>query len=109
MFYTLRMRVSWIDEQLSKRGLPRRALADAVPGLTESKLSLVFKGERKLSADEADAIRKFFGYHLPDEPKDVLSQKIEDSLAQLGEHQRQNVVLYLEALLGEAPERQQAS
>lgn len=100
--------MEWIDRQLEERGLPRRALAEAIPTFTETKLSLVMSGKRKLSADEADAIRRFFGYRLPDDPPVTAFDRIEDQLAKLDEGQRHAVVLYLEALTGAGAEPQKA-
>jgi DNA-binding transcriptional regulator YdaS (Cro superfamily) len=97
------MRVQWIDEELAARDMPRRRLAEAIPGLTETKLSLVMSGRRKLSADEADAIRRFFGYVLPDDPADPLTTEIHKRLAKLGAGQRHAVALYLAALAGDDP------
>ena len=94
------MRLEWIDEQLKKRKLPRRALAFAIPGMTEAKLSLVMSGTRKLSSTEADNIRRFFGYRLPDDPITTLADKVQASLSALDDDQLQTVVLYLEALTG---------
>lgn len=95
--------MQWIDEELRARDMPRRRLAEAIPGMTETKLSLVMSGRRKLSADEADAIRRFFGYRLPDDPKDPLTAEIDKHLAKLRDHQRRAVVLYLAALAGDDP------
>ena len=100
--------MEWIDEQLQRRGLNRRELADAV-GLTEAQMSKVMNQHRKLSADEADAIRRFFGYRLPDDPPGSDLDLIQDHLARLGAPQRRSVVLYLEALAGVVQERAQAS
>lgn len=36
-------------------------------GLTDAKISLVMKGGRQLKADEADKIRRFFGFQLPED------------------------------------------
>lgn len=52
---------------MAERQMPRRALSQAVPHLTEQKISNVFAGRRKLSAEELDTIRRFFGYRLPEE------------------------------------------
>lgn len=109
MIYNNRMRLDWIDEQLQARGMTRRALADAIPTLTESKLSLTMKGERKLSAVEADNIRRFFGYRLPDDLPRGMTDLIHDQLAMLGDDQKRAVALYLEALMGSGQSRQQAS
>ena len=109
MTYNNRMRLEWIDEQLQLRGLTRRALADAIPTLTESKLSLTMKGERKLTAVEADNIRRFFGYRLPDDPPRSISDALQDQLAMLGDDQLRIVALYLEALTGNAPSQREES
>lgn len=101
--------MKWIDEELAKRGLPRRTLEGVVPGFTEQKLSLVMSGRRKLTAEEADAIRRFFGYRLPDDPPTSLAESIHDQLTQLGDAQLRAVVLYLEALTGTDAEHQRAS
>ena len=103
------MRLEWIDEQLEARGLPRRALVDAIPGMTESKMSLTMKGDRKLTAAEADNIRRFFGYRLPDDPPQDEADVIYDHLARLGAQQKRAVVLYLEALVGASPKQNRAS
>jgi len=59
--------MQWIDEQLKERGMNRRQLAEAI-GFTESQMSKTMAGTRQLSAQEADAIRRLFGYRLPDDP-----------------------------------------
>lgn len=100
--------MQWIDDQLTQRDMPRRALAEAIPGMTETKLSLVMSGRRKLSADEADAIRRFFGYRLPDDPPRSDIDVVHDRIATLDASQIRAVTLYLEALAGTSAERQSA-
>lgn len=101
--------MQWIDEQLEKRGWPRRKLVEAAPSLTETKISLVMSGSRRLTADEADAIRRFFGYRLPDDPPSSIADEIQDKLSLLGDSQIRAVALYLEALMGADSQHQQAS
>ena len=101
--------MEWIDEQLALHNKPRRALAEAVPGMTETKLSLVMSGSRRLSAAEADAIQKFFGYPLVDDPEDPVGAKIFDLIAKLGDGQKRAVALYLEALSDDGRPRPRAS
>lgn len=60
------MRLEWIKEQLDLRGVSQRELGAAI-GLTEQKMSHVMRGRRALSAREADSIRRFFGYELPED------------------------------------------
>lgn len=100
--------MKWIDEQLEARGINRRELADAI-GFTEAQMSKVMNGHRRLTANEADKIRRFFGYRLPDDPPESDLDVIEDHLARLGAGQIRAVVLYLEALQGSDQERPQAS
>ena len=102
------MNLQWIDQQLKIRGMNRRELADRV-GLTEVQMSKVMNGTRKLSADEADDIRRAFGYRLPDDPAQSDIDRIHDQLMRLGAGQRRAVALYLEALAGEAPGHLQVS
>lgn len=101
--------MQWIDEQLKARGMTRRELASVIPGMTETKMSLVMGKRRKLSADEADAIRRYFGYRLPHDPVDPSTAQIYDLLARLGEGQKRAVALYLEALAENAPSRSEVS
>lgn len=101
--------MEWIDEQLNERGWPRKRLADSIPTLNESKLSLVMSGQRKLSATEADQIRRFFGYRLPDDPPRNALDQVVDRIALLDAKQIPAVILYLEALAGTDPGHRQAS
>ena len=101
--------MQWIDEQLKARGIARVRLAEAIPGMTETKLSLVMSGGRKLSASEADDIRRFFGYRLPDDPPKTDVDRLQDQLSMLGDGQLRAVTLYLEALTGKDAAHQQAS
>lgn len=90
----------WIDQQLEQRKMTRRELVGHIPGMTETKMSLVMNGRRKLIADEADAIRRFFGYRLPDDPPRGAVDLVHEQIAKLGDAQVQAVILYLEALTG---------
>ena len=101
------MLVNWIDKQIERRGINRRELAEHI-GLTESQMSKVMNGTRRLTADEADAIRRFFGYRLPDDPADDDLSRIHEALTMLGDRQRRAVVLYLEALVDSEPGRKKA-
>ena len=100
--------MEWINQQLQSRDMNRRQLADAI-GLTEVQLSKVMNGTRLLKADEADKIRRFFGYRLPDDPVNSDIDAIHNQLSRLGAHQRRAVILYLEALTGEDAAQRQAS
>ncbi|MFQ6552935.1 hypothetical protein AAD018_011415 [Aestuariibius insulae] len=103
------MKLEWIDQQLKKHNMPRSRLRDAVPGFTDNKISLLFSGDRKLSADEADMIRQFFGYRAPGDSMDPLEEQLQEYLSKLDAHQKRAAVLYLSAVLGDDEAQLQAS
>ena len=51
---------SWFDAKLAQRGLSRRVMA-AAAGMSEAELTLVFKDQRELSADEVAAFAELLG------------------------------------------------
>lgn len=58
--------MAWIKDQLEIRGLSQKDLALAV-GMTPQMFTNVVQGRRVLKAREVDAIRRFFGFELPEE------------------------------------------
>jgi transcriptional regulator with XRE-family HTH domain len=97
---TLGMRMDWVRQQLERRGASQTDLARAI-GLTESQMSKAMNGGRRLTASEADSIRRFFGYRLPDDPLDPVDALINDHLTRLRTDQKRALALYLEALRGD--------
>ena len=91
--------MEWVKQQLGQRGIGQGELGVAI-GLTESQISKVMGGTRRLTAIEADSIRRFFGYRLPDDPSDTIEGRIDAHLARLRGDQKRAVALYLEALTG---------
>jgi transcriptional regulator with XRE-family HTH domain len=85
---------------LERRGASQTDLARAI-GLTESQMSKAMNGGRRLTASEADSIRRFFGYRLPDDPLDPVDALINDHLTRLRTDQKRALALYLEALRGD--------
>ena len=51
---------AWFDAKLAQRGLSRRVMA-AAAGMSEAELTLVFKDQRELSADEVAAFAELLG------------------------------------------------
>ena len=51
---------AWFDAQLTERGLSRRVMA-AAAGMSEADLTLVFKDQRELSAQEVAAFAELLG------------------------------------------------
>lgn len=62
----------WIRQQLALAGKTQGDLGDAI-GLTSVQINKILKGGRQLKADEADRIRKFFGFTLPEERPTTIS------------------------------------
>lgn len=60
------MDVEWIRDQLLARDLSQADLGEAI-GLTSVQVNKILTGYRRLKADEADKIRRFFGYTLPED------------------------------------------
>lgn len=102
------MRLEWIDEQLREHGKTRKELADAI-GLTESQMSKTMNGSRVLPASEADSIRRYFGFRLPDDPAVSDLDRIYAYISRLDGEQARVVALYLSALAGEPEALHRAS
>lgn len=66
------MDLGWIRQQMEIKGVSQRELGSAI-GLSDSKISLVLKGDRQLKASEADGIRRFFGFSLPEDIKPIIA------------------------------------
>lgn len=58
--------MEWIRQQLDTKGLSQADLGAAI-GLTSVQINKVLTGYRSLKASEADGIRRFFGYELPED------------------------------------------
>ena len=91
------MRIDWLRRQMEQRGLSQAELARAV-GIPGPALSKVMNGSRRLSAREADAIRRHLGYRLPDDEPDLLDAHIGEMLAQATSQQKLIASMFLEIL-----------
>ena len=58
--------MNWIRDQLESRHISQATLAEPV-GLTAVQMNKVLSGYRVLQSTEADAIRRYFGYDLPED------------------------------------------
>jgi transcriptional regulator with XRE-family HTH domain len=66
------MDVNWIREQLAIAGKTQADLGDAI-GLTSVQVNKILQGNRSLKSFEADKIRRFFGFSLPEERPSTLA------------------------------------
>jgi transcriptional regulator with XRE-family HTH domain len=65
------MEMGWLREQLELHGMTQKELATTA-GMTETMFSNVLAGRRLFKASEVDAIRRAFGFSLPeDQPATV--------------------------------------
>ena len=60
------MNMLWLKDQMAARGLNQRELAEGI-GMTEQMFSNVIAGRRLFKAQEWDAIRRTFGFVLPED------------------------------------------
>jgi transcriptional regulator with XRE-family HTH domain len=60
------MDTMWIRQQLAIAGKTQAQLAEAF-GMSSVQVNKILTGYRRLKAEEADSIRRFFGYELPEE------------------------------------------
>lgn len=58
--------MEWIRQQLEHRNIPQAELASAI-GISASQLNKTLSGQRVLKSSEADDIRRYFGYKIPEE------------------------------------------
>lgn len=58
--------MQWLRSQMEKHHLSQRALAESV-GMTEQMFTNVVQGRRHFKASEVDAIRRRFGFSLPED------------------------------------------
>jgi transcriptional regulator with XRE-family HTH domain len=91
------MRLEWITSQLELHRMTQRELSERI-GITEVQLSKTLKGDRRLTADEADGIRRVFGFCLPDDPDQTEISRAAAILSKLTPKQRAAVISYLETL-----------
>lgn len=57
--------MDWLRHQMLSRGMTQHDLAVSI-GITDQMLTNTVKGRRKFKATEVDAIRKLFGYPVPE-------------------------------------------
>lgn len=64
--------MDWLKTQMNIRGITQRELAAAI-GITEQMFTNVISGRRMFKAQEVDAIRRTFGYSLPEDKPATIS------------------------------------
>lgn len=60
------MKLEWIREQLDHKNVSQAELAEAI-GISAPQLNKTLSGNRVLKSCEADNIRRFFGFQIPEE------------------------------------------
>lgn len=95
------MKVEWLKSEIDRRNLSQRDVGEAV-GLSDAQMSKVLAGNRKLSSDEADAIRRFFGYTLPDDEATALDNRLLRALSQMSESEKTALEVFLSSFSSQA-------
>lgn len=88
--------MEWLKSEMQARGLKARHIGEAI-GLNDGQMSLVLNGKRKLSSLEADNIRRFLGYTLPDDEASELDRRLLRSLSRMSEDRKRALEVILEA------------
>lgn len=99
------MRMEWLKNEMKARNLKARHIGEAI-GLNDGQMSLVLSGKRKLSAKEADDIRRFLGYTLPDDEASELDRRILRALSRMPELQKRALELLLQAQVDQEMEQE---
>lgn len=93
------MKVEWLKSEMSKRNLTQRDVGEAV-GLSDAQMSKVLNGLRKLSSEEADRIRRFLGYALPDDEATELDIRLLHALSQMTDAEKAALEVFLQSFAG---------
>lgn len=64
------MNIQWLRKTLQERGITQEEAALGA-GMTQNMLTKVLNGHRKLTADEADGIRRFLGFEFPEDRRPI--------------------------------------
>lgn len=89
--------MDWLKREMIKRGVSQKSVGEAA-GLSEVQMSKVMAGARKLSADEAAAIWRSFGYTLPDDDASDADVRILQKLSLLSEDEKTALEVLLRSL-----------
>ncbi|QBX34613.1 helix-turn-helix transcriptional regulator [Paracoccus liaowanqingii] len=79
--------MEWLKAEIVRRGVTQKDVG-AAAGLTDVQMSKVLSGNRKLSAEEASAIWRHFGYVLPDDEATDTDMRILQHLARLSDDEK---------------------
>ena len=88
--------MEWLKAEMAARGLKNRDIGNAI-GLDDGQISRVLSGGRKLSATEADKIRRFLGYTLPDDEANELDRRLLRHLSRMPESSKAALELLLQS------------
>lgn len=94
------MKVEWLKSEMVKKNLTQRDVGEAV-GLTDAQMSKVLSGYRKLSSDEADRIRRYLGYALPDDEATELDIRLLHALSQMNDAEKAALEVFLQNFVGQ--------
>lgn len=95
------MKVEWLKSEIDRRNLSQRDVGEAV-GLSDAQMSKVMAGSRKLSAAEADAIRRFLGYTLPDDEATELDNRLLRALSRMTDGEKAALEVFLSSFSSQA-------
>ena len=86
--------MEWLKNEMERRGLTQREVGEAV-GLTDGQMSKVMSGLRQLKSTEADAIRRFLGYTLPDDEASELEIRLLRAMSKMSDDEKAALEMFL--------------
>lgn len=94
------MNLEWLKAQISVKRISQAEIAEIL-GVTQGTVSKLVNGRQVLKAHEADAIRRYLGYTLPEDLQEGTPEKIIlEGLSNLDEEGKRSLAYFLERLAG---------
>lgn len=88
------MNMEWLKSEMDRRGLTQREVGEAI-GMSDAQMSKVMSGFRQLKSHEADAIRRFLGYTLPDDEASELEIRLLRAMSKMTDEEKAALEVFL--------------
>jgi len=88
------MKMEWLKNEMARRGLTQREVGEAI-GMSDAQMSKVMSGFRQLKSTEADAIRRYLGYTLPDDEASELEIRLLRAMSKMTDTEKAALEVFL--------------
>lgn len=98
------MNLVWLKAKMKEKGVKQSDIAELL-GITQGTVSKILRGDQIMKASEADNIRRYLGYRLPEDlPDNSPERQIMDVLSNLDEIGKTHLVEFLKATVHRNPD-----